>query len=158
MCGAIQFEFDNISEEELLKFFEPGELAAFRKMGFAESAFWARRPVLPALQAQALHLYDWGNREKNVDLPKTGWAKNESLEAGRWNHLHPKEIEIPAERGCEKKVWFDIAGSIAGALVEKNGVVRAYMITVPSSEDYQSKTGHDRMPKLVKGAIKFRGK
>jgi hypothetical protein len=175
MCGGIAFKFDDIPEEELAAFFNPEELAAFRAMGFAESFFWARRPVLPASLRGApatkqsrddqeiasasprndVHLYDWGNREKDVDLPKTGWARIESIDAGRWNHLNPKPIIIPAQRGYEKKVWFDITGGIEGLLVEKDGVTRAYMLTIPSSREYETKTKHERMPKLVKGKIRF---
>ncbi len=154
MCGGITFKLDDISEEELAIFFMPDELAAFRAMGYAETFFWSRRPVLPAsLQPHEIHLYDWGNREKNIDLPRTGWARIESIDAGKWDCLHPKPIIIPAQRGYEKKVWFDIAGGIEGVLVEKDGIVRAYMLTIPSSKEYEAKTKHNRMPKIVKGKI-----
>lgn len=157
MCGGITFIFAEIPEEELAAFFTPEELTAFRAMGYAESFFWARRPVLPvSLPSHDLHLYDWGNRDKNIDLPKTGWARIESIDAGKWNHLHPKPIIIPAQRGYEKKVWFDIMGGIEGLLVEKDGVTRAYMLTVPSSKEYETKTKHDRMPKIAKGKIAFK--
>lgn len=155
MCGGIAFIFNDIPEEELSKFFLPEELAAFRAMGYAESFFWARRPVLPVMQASVTHLYDWGNREKDVDLPKTGWARIESIDAGKWKHLHPTSIIIPVKRGYEKKVWFDITGGIEGVLVEKNGILRAYMLTVPASKNYEAETKHDRMPKLAKGKIIF---
>ena len=158
MCGGIAFNFDDIAEDELMKFFLPEELSAFRAMGYAESFFWARRPVLPAIIASAeaaVHLYDWGNREKDVELPKTGWARTESLDAGRWNYLHPMPIIIPCERGYEKKVWFEIMGGIEGVLVEKDDITRAYMLTVPSSKEYAAKTGHDRMPKVAEGKIRF---
>jgi len=189
MCGGLTFKFDDVSEEELLRFFTAEELAAFRALGHVETFFWARRPVLPAIlraphpsplpkgerddisipspqgeriggeggfvPRNDIHLYDWGNREKEVDLPKTGWARSESLAEGRWNYLHPKPIVIPAELGYEKKVWFDIWGTIEGVLVEKNGVIRAYMLTVPASAEYQAKTSHDRMPKLASGGVKF---
>ena len=49
MCGGITFRFGNVPDEELALFFTPEDLAAS-------------------------HLYDWGNREKDVDLPKTGWT------------------------------------------------------------------------------------
>jgi hypothetical protein len=182
MCGGLTFKIGDVSEEELLRFFTVEELAAFRALGHVETFFWARRPVLPAIivlplckgesegvdrstlpnpplqregYSSDIHLYDWGNREKEVDLPKTGWARIESLAEGRWNHLHPKPIVIPAALGYEKKVWFDIWGSIEGVLVEKSGIIRAYMLTVPASTEYQTKTGHDRMPKLASGTFKF---
>lgn len=122
-------------------------------MGHAENFFWSRRPVLPFVKSSGLtdvHLADWGNRENDIDLPKTGWVRWESFGEGEWNHLHPTKILIPAYRGCEKKVWFDIGDPIAGILAEKDGIVRAYMITLPANDEYRALTGHDRMPKIVK--------
>jgi hypothetical protein len=158
MCGGVTFRLGDIPGEELERFFLAEELAAFEAMGRAESFFWARRPVLPIRatgQAGVVRLCDWGNREKGIALPRTGWARMESLDAGRWRHLSPAGIEIPAERGCEKKAWFEIAGTIAGVLVERDGVARAYMVTVPATPEYQARTGHDRMPKLLNGRIRF---
>ena len=150
MCGGIRFEFGNIPEAELLAFLLPEELAAFKKMSYLESFFWARRPILPAILAgRATHLYDWGNREKNVDLPQTGWAKIESIESGRWKYLHPQEVIIPAVMGYEKKVWFEITAGLAGILIQKDDLKRVYMITETASPAYQAKTGHNRMPKFV---------
>ncbi|MBT3181399.1 MAG: hypothetical protein HN337_02700 [Deltaproteobacteria bacterium] len=152
MCGGIRFEIDGITEEEFLKFFLPDELAAFQRMGFVESLFWSRRPLLPvktSIKAGAIHLLDWGNRDKDIDLPQTGWTKWESFEKGKWNHLNPKKILIPAIQGCEKKKWFDIDNPIAGIVVEKCGVKHAYMITEPASEEYEEFTGHERMPKFI---------
>jgi hypothetical protein len=155
VCGGISFSLEGISWDELAKFFEPPELDAFRKEGRGQSVFWGRRPILPVRLSRdresGIHLFDWGNREKDVDLPKTGWAKLESLEAGRWNWLKPTKVLIPALRGVEKGVWFDIDGSIAGVLVERDDVRRAYMVTEPASDEYKEMTGHGRMPKIVGG-------
>lgn len=154
MCGGIALDFDDVSADELERYFLPEEIDAFRRTGRIESFFWSRRPVLPmhpnGCESDPIKLIDWGNREKNVDLPKTGWARWESVNAGRWNHLTLKEISIPVRRGYEKRVWFDITGTIAGILAEKNGIVRAYMITIPADDEYRSLTGHDRMPKIAK--------
>lgn len=153
MCGGIAFDIDEISEGELLNFFLPDELAAFQRLGRAESFFWAKRPVLPVKtspKAGAIHLLDWGNREKGTDFPRTGWAKWESFQEGKWNHLHPEKVLIPAISGCEKKVWFEISDPIAGIIAERDGLRRAYMITEPASDEYRNLTGHDRMPKFVR--------
>lgn len=152
MCGGIALDLKMLSMAELEQFFLPAEIDAFRASGRFESFFWARRPVLPYRAAGAtdapIHLIDWGNREKAIDLPKTGWAREDSLAQGKWRHLSPQPIAIPAQRGVEKKVWFDIAGTIAGVIAERDGVARAYMITVPADEGYRAMTGHDRMPKI----------
>jgi hypothetical protein len=149
MCGGIAFNFDLISEEEIRLFLSAQELRAFKKTGEVETFFWSERPILPAEFEGAVHLFDWGNREKTIDLPRTGWARIESLSAGKWNWLNPKEIIIPAARGYEKKVWFNIAKGIHGVLVERDGVERVYMITEPANAKYQNLTKHDRMPKFL---------
>jgi len=153
MCGGISFSLEGIPWEELARFLEPAELDAFRKEGVGKSVFWGRRPILPVRLSRdrksGIHIFEWGNRQKDVDLPRTGWAKMESLEAGRWNWLEPTRVLIPALQGVEKGRWFDIEGQIAGVLVEREGVERAYMVTVPSSPEYRDLTGHDRMPKIV---------
>lgn len=146
MCGGIGFNPNLISEEELLRFFTQEEVDYFFKTGEAQIFFWSIRPVLPAETAGAVHLFDWGNRDKNIDLPKTGWARIESLEAGRWNYLNPVEVIIPASRGYEKKIWFNTPDKLKGVIVEKDGNQRIYMITKPADQDYINLTGHDRMP------------
>ncbi len=153
MCGGISFSLEGISWEELAGFLEPAELDAFRREGVGRSVFWGRRPILPVRLGRdpesGIHVFEWGNREKGVDLPRTGWAKLESLEAGRWDWLKPVRVLIPALQGVEKGHWFDIEGSIAGVLVERDDAKRAYMVTVPASPEYRGLTGHDRMPKIV---------
>lgn len=153
MCGGISFSLEGISWEELAGLLLPEELDAFRKEGLGRSVFWGRRPILPVSLSRdpksGIHVFDWGNREKDIDLPRTGWAKYESLQAGRWNWLSPTRVLIPALQGVEKGHWFDIDGAIAGVLVERDGVKRAYMVTEPASEQYLEMTGHGRMPKIV---------
>lgn len=152
MCGGIAITFSDVTEEELLFFFPPEIVARLRAAGRVESFFWSPRPLLPVFfSGQAggkPRLIDWGNREKEIPLPRTGWAREESLQQGRWDHLRLKGMMIPARQGYEKKVWFDIAGGIDGVLAEKDGIVRAYMITLPADEAYAKRTGHDRMPKI----------
>lgn len=149
MCGGIAFDFTLVTEDELKSFLPPDEFSAFKKMREVQSFFWSARPILPVTMPDAVHLYDWGNREKSVDLPRTGWVRIESYEEGRWKHLEPKEIVIPASRGYEKKVWFNISTGIEGILVEKEGVHRVYMLTQPADRRYQNLTKHDRMPKFI---------
>ena len=56
---------------------------------------------------------------------------------------------IPAQRGCEKKVWFDLTADIKAVLVQKNGVERVYMITEATTPEYKELTKHERMPRLM---------
>ncbi len=64
-------------------------------------------------------------------------------------------MEIPAERGVEKGVWFDVPGhGIRGVLVEdKTGGRHVYMLTQAATEKYREMTGHDREPVFTGGVI-----
>jgi hypothetical protein len=149
MCGGIRFNYDPALEPALGEVFTAAQLAQFRASGLVTTLFWQPRPVLPALSASGLVLYDWGNREPGVNLPQTGWIRAESLTAGKWRHLRPQEVVIPAAQGVEKKVWFGITHGIRGFVVTRGDLQRLYMLTLPPTAEYLALTGHERMPALV---------
>jgi hypothetical protein len=149
MCGGVRFTFDPALESALAEVYTPEQLDRAKTSGVVESVFWQARPVLPALLDGGLKLFDWGNREEQLKLPKTGWVRIESLEAGKWNYLRPKEVVIPAFQGVEKKVWFGIEHGIRGLLVTRGDIARVYMLTLPPTPEYRALTGHDRMPALI---------
>lgn len=149
MCGGVRFKYDERMEPVLAEMFSAEQLAQARETGVVQSVFWQPRPVLPVLLGDDLRLLDWGNRDETLKLPKTGWVRIESLEAGKWNYLHPQEVMIPAFQGVEKKIWFEIEHGIRGYLVRRDGQERVYMLTLPPTPEYQALTGHDRMPALI---------
>ena len=149
MCGGIHFKYDEALAPALAEVYSPEQLARAQATGVVESLFWQARPVLPARVGDELKLFDWGNRDEKLKLPKTGWVRVESLDAGKWNYLRPREIIIPAFQGVEKKVWFTIEHGIRGFLVRRDGVERVYMLTLPPTPEYRHLTGHDRMPALI---------
>jgi hypothetical protein len=149
MCGGVRFTYDPSLEPALAEVYTPEQLARARESGVVETVFWQARPVLPAVVDGTLQLLDWGNREESLKLPKTGWVRVESLQAGKWNYLRPKEVLIPALQGVEKKIWFGIDHGIRGFLVRRGDIVRVYMLTLPPTDEYRLLTGHDRMPALV---------
>ena len=114
--------------------------------GYLENFFWDARPFLPVEDEGEIHLYDWGNRERGERMPRTGWAKLESLRDGQWDWLSPKVVNIPAFTGYEKKKWFRIVGGIKAVKVRYHNIIRVYMITVKANQDFLRLTGHDRMP------------
>ena len=149
MCGGVRFKYDDRLDPVLSEVYTTAQLDRARSQGFVESLFWQPRPVLPVLFDNELRIYDWGNREETLKLPKTGWVRAESLEAGKWNYLRPKEIVIPAFQGVEKKIWFGIEHGIRGYLVRRGDEQRVYMLTLPPTPEYRALTGHDRMPALI---------
>lgn len=148
MCGAVKVKLTPGLKSELKKYYSPLKMQEIEEKGEVDFAYWDKRPMLPIEQGKNIRLMDWGNRDKTLNLPKTGWARLESLEKGWWNHLHPKVVLIPAIQGCEKKVWFDLPSKIRAVVVKKEDQQRVYMITVPATPDYQNLTKHDRMPRL----------
>lgn len=158
MCGGIAFKLSKIPREDLVKVYGDKKAALLARKGEAESRFWDERPVLPVKEGNNLALYDWGNRDKNIDLPRTGWAKIESLETGKWDHLNPERVTIPADKGCEKGIWFDTSPGIEGIKIKRGAEARVYMVTRPSSADYRKKTGHDREPVLLDKKLNLKNK
>jgi hypothetical protein len=141
MCGGVRFKYDERIESALAVAYTPEQLAQARESGIVESVFWQPRPVLPALVDGDLRLFDWGNRDEAIKLPKTGWVRVESLQVGKWNYLRPREVVIPVFQGVEKKVWFSIEHGIRGYLVHRGDEQRVYMLTLPPTPD--------RMPALL---------
>jgi hypothetical protein len=107
--------------------------------------------LLPVLHAGQLRIYEWGNRgNKDSKLPRTGWCRNESLQAGKWRWLQPELVEIPANFGLEKGVWFHITEGLQGVVVnDEQHRPHVYMLTQEASHYYATMTKHDRMPLLV---------
>ncbi|MEN9934967.1 MAG: hypothetical protein RLZZ387_1546 [Chloroflexota bacterium] len=149
MCGGVRFTYDPAIQPALAEVYTPEQLARAEQSGVVESVFWQHRPILPAIVDGELRIFDWGNREDSVKLPKTGWLRVESLEAGKWNYLKPQPVLIPALQGVEKKVWFAIDHGIQGFLVRRGDLARVYMLTHAPTPEYLALTGHDRMPALI---------
>jgi len=146
MCGGVGFKIKNIPEEELKKYYSSELIKRFKSEGRVESFFWLEKPVLPVKSKKGTQLLLWGNKDEDIKLPKTGWAKKESLDQGKWDYLKPEMVDIPVDSGYEKKIWFDLPEGTKGIVVEKDADERVYMITKEASQEYKEKTGHDREP------------
>lgn len=154
MCGGIRFNLKQVPEAELKKYYSEELIRRFKSTGAVESFFWHKQAVLPVKKkgSDKAQLTLWGNKEGEIKLPKTGWARVESLNEGKWNWLNPEEVDILAEQGYEKKVWFKFQNGTKGVLVkDKQGVEHVYMITKKADEKYRKATGHDREPLGDKG-------
>lgn len=147
MCGGVGYKTKNIPEEELKKYYSPELIKRFKTEGKAESFFWHKNAVLP-IQSKSgkVQLMLWGNKDKDLKLPPTGWAKEESLKEGKWDYMHPEPVDIPVDSGYEKKTWFDLSEGTKGIVVKRGDEERVYMITREASEEYKKETGHGREP------------
>ncbi len=112
---------------------------------------------LPVQQRDgALQLYPWGRRQKQPgQLPLGGWARLESIHAGRWDRWFPRPIKIPAISFMEKDIegnshWFDIIKGhwIQGLYASYRDEVRIYVVTIqPEMEN----AVHERWPRILRG-------
>lgn len=152
MCGGIAIKWKNAERAGLT---DPS--LGFTKIGTEERVisykFYDRKPKLPVNNQDKIKLVAWGNRDDSqIKLPKTGWCKIESLDAGKWDWLKPQPAIIPADFGLEKRIWFEILGGIQGLLVyDGHDQPHVYMLTKPADGNYLNLTGHDRMPIFTRG-------
>jgi hypothetical protein len=103
------------------------------------------RPLLPAWIDSQLIVCHWGNQDRHSRLPRTGWINSDELD--RWIHAKPKLIQIPANYGFEKGIWYQIIEGIKGVLVcDERRVPHVYMLTEPASHYYNVMTRSRRMP------------
>lgn len=154
MCRALSI-LKNIIRQELFERYELQRLVHRRTEAAAEEIWFdyadrAQRVLIPAIVDGQLGIYEWGNRSGKAKLPKTGWCQRESLEAGRWRGANPQPVDIPANYGLEKGVWFPITQGIRGILVrDERSEPHVYMLTKPASHYFQTMTKHDRAPVLI---------
>jgi hypothetical protein len=154
MCRGISILRSRIRQE----LFEEYELARLvhRRSETTEEELWfdfadrSKTVLLPILYAGQLVIREWGNRGGKGKLPKTGWCQQESLAAGKWRWLNPEPVEIPANFGLEKGIWFQVTEGMKGILVrDETRHEHVYMMTEAASHYYEVMTRHNRMPVLI---------
>jgi hypothetical protein len=134
MCGGIQYDYNN--QVQLLYFPNPQ----------------AKLPILK--RNGSIVLLPWGRRQTQAgNLPLGGWARLESIHAGKWDKYFPKSVKIPAQRFMEKDYqetshWFEITRGqyIQGLLARYGDEYRVYVVTIVPERDSAI---HDRWPRLI---------
>ena len=110
------------------------------------------RPVLPVWVANELTVLPWGQPPRRSKLPRTRIVAHETLKAGIWQQVHPQPVEIPANFGLDKGVWYRIREGVQGILVrDESGSPVVYLLTEPATHYYQIMTRNNRMPMLCGG-------
>lgn len=136
MCGGVHFEHKG----EIFKSFFPNPKAQ-----------------LPLLMRDGeITLMGWGRRKRQEgSLPVTGWARLDSIYAGRWDKYFPKPVRIPVLRYMEKDFegrnkWYDLLPSscIQGLVAKEGNERRVYVVTV--EPDLAEQDYHDRAPRIVR--------
>lgn len=134
MCGGVYYKFSN----EDIRVYFPNPSATL--------------PVI--LKDKTIERLPWGRREKQAGkLPLGGWARLDSIYAGRWDKWFPISVKLPISQFMEKDIsgnshWFDITkGQVIQGLVARHAQEqRVYVVTV-TPED--SEAIHHRWPRIV---------
>lgn len=129
---------------------------AYDRGGEAEAQFLYRDhdPVLPVWHEGQLLIVRWGNRRRRGRLPYTGWTWRTTVEAGGWGPYGAEPVDIPANYGLEKGVWFRIRQGVRGLLVrDDDDTPCVYMICERPTRYYRVMTRSDRMPVLIDEVI-----
>jgi hypothetical protein len=98
----------------------------------------------------------WGRRREQAGaLPLGGWARLDSIYAGRWDRWFPVPVKIPVKSFMEKDLeghshWFDLTGGqwIQGLVARHQHERRVYVVTI---EPEMAEAIHDRWPRIMSG-------
>ena len=114
---------------------------------------YAALPVITRDQQQVL--MPWGRRESQPgQLPLGGWARLDSIQAGKWEKYHPVPVKIPLLQFMEKSqhtgesCWYTLeAGTFVQGLMARSGnEQRLYVVTLANTDPGAV---HHRHPRIV---------
>lgn len=136
MCGGIKY-IDQANKE--WKIYFPSPKAALPIITNENTIEWIK----------------WGRRkEEQVPFVQGGWARSDSIAAGKWDRLEPTKVRLAAISFMEKDAervshWIDVSAnhSIEALVIENNSDKRIYIITDDTPPEY--KWVHDRWPKII---------
>ena len=114
---------------------------------------YAQLPLLH--KDKTIGYYSWGRREKQDGfLPITGWARHDSIKAGKWDRYNPIPVKIVVDEFMEKNrrkesIWYKVeeGNFIQGLLAQWRDERRVYVVTV--KPDFEMLKYHDRFPRII---------
>jgi hypothetical protein len=114
------------------------------------------KAALPvALSNGVVEWVKWGRRkEEQAPFVQGGWARMDSIEAGKWKRYNPQYVTVAAQSFMEKDAekvshWIDIPQGLAiqALVVQYELDKRLYIVTEDTPPEYS--WVHDRWPRLV---------
>lgn len=134
MCGSVLYE--QHGQEVRIGFPNPGaRLPVIRRHGNPELVVWGRR------------------RDEVGKLPCGGWARLESIKAGRWDRWQPQPVRLQLSGFMERDIqgdshWFELSsGQWIQGLVARDGAERrVYVVTVTPE---MPEAVHERWPRII---------
>lgn len=99
-------------------------------------------------------LLPWGRRKEQAGkLPLGGWARLDSIYAGRWERYFPRAVKLPIHSFMESDIeghsqWHDITNGkwIQGLVAREGHEQRVYVVTILPE---QSDAIYDRWPRIL---------
>lgn len=134
MCGGVRFK----AQGDELKIYFPNPKA-----------------VMPVRLKDGKHeLVAWGRRETQPGfLPRGGWARLDSIYAGKWNQYNPIPVKLDVEAFMEKdsdnnSQWYEIQPGefIQGLIATLGNERRLYVVT---EENNKSQHKNNRWPRII---------
>lgn len=113
------------------------------------------RAMLPVKEKNGSSiLLPWGRRKQQKGLlPLGGWARLDSIHAGRWDKWFPVPVKLPLKSFMEKDMegtshWFDLTKGkyVQGLVARDQHEQRVYVVTV---EPEMTDAVHERWPRII---------
>lgn len=103
----------------------------------------------------AVEWIKWGRRkEEQAPFVQGGWARIDSIEAGKWDRYKPEQVTLATHKFMEKDAaklshWIEVPHGLAiqALVVQHNEDKRLYIVTVDTPSEYS--WVHDRWPSLI---------
>lgn len=134
----------------------------FKKDGEAYRSYFPNpKAQLPVFTEDGdIELVQWGRRENQAGhLPVTGWARLDSIKAGKWQRYHPIPVKIQVLNFMEKdnqgkSHWYGLNPGefIQGLLAQAGSEKRVYVVTVPP--EAENAHIHNRWPRVLSEPMK----
>jgi hypothetical protein len=136
MCGGVYYQH----EDQDIRVYFPNPKATL--------------PVIT--KGKKIELLPWGRRKEQAGhLPLGGWARLDSIYAGRWDKWFPVPVKLPIQQFMEKDIegnshWFDLTKGqfIQGLIARDKHEQRVYVVTI--TPELESAV-HDRWPRILSG-------
>ena len=136
MCGGVLYTYEG--KDYRVYFPNPGALLPVR------------------MKDGGVSLLPWGRRKEQAgQLPMGGWARLDSINAGKWDRYFPTPTKIMVDQFMEKDIegrshWFLVTPGqwIQGLVAREHDEQRVYVVTIaPEFDD----AVHDRWPRILAG-------
>lgn len=114
------------------------------------------KAALPVKRGRDVEWVRWGRRkEENLTgFVQGGWARQASIEIGKWERYSPESVQLAVIAFMEKDAdrnshWIDVpkGRAIEGLIVRFDDEARLYVVTEDTPREFA--WVHDRWPRIV---------